>query len=359
MWSDHERMTEQICFCQSIKHQASVQPNVLIYLGKGPISFGFTVLDQHENGYYTGPHGKLIIHDQNDAISSGNQHYEYIFFGLNRFSKYLNIRKSKFSSVSTLQNPCSIQGYDACRKNELETGYDILATEHKCHIPIALKRKIGQSPHLPVCDNNVTLEAIRLGKEESKCQKLPQCQYSKYLVKSRPTDKDVFWHFEIAMDENIEVHESFITYGAVNLIGDLGGTMGMCLGWSAFYFIEKFLIHFFSKTSYMQNKNIVVMLLLSLFLFWSSYVVNDYINETESMELVVENKIYPPVVTVCRMAPTYVGMDYQTDHEYSFMNWLHETHDCSKGKDDKQDRHCSSGGRHTKFLIAMFCHLVS
>ena len=75
-------------------------------------------------------------------------------------------RFASFGSVSTLQNPCSIQGYDACRKNELETGYDILATEHKCHIPIALKRKIGQSPHLPVCDNNVTLEAIRLGKED-------------------------------------------------------------------------------------------------------------------------------------------------------------------------------------------------
>ena len=238
-----------------------------------------------------------------------------------------------------MQNPCSIEGYDECRKNELETGYDILATENKCHI--GLKRKIGQSPYLPVCDNNVTLEAIRLGKEDSKCQKLPQCQYSKYLMKSKPTDKDVFWHFEVAMDENIEVHESFITYGAVNLIGDLGGTMGMCLGWSAFYFIEKFLIHFFSKTSHMQNKTIVVMLLLALFLFWSSYVVNDYVNETESMELVVENEIYPPVVTICRMAPTYLGMEYQTDHEYSFMNWLHETHECSKGKDDKQDRQCS------------------
>ena len=335
-----------MCCTRALRFQQESGCRLTIFtpLGKGSITFGFTVLDLYANNanHYSGRIGKLILHDQNDEISSANPKHEYVFFGQNRFSKYLNIRKSKFNSVSTMQNPCSIEGYDECRKNELETGYDILATEHKCHIPIALKKKIGQSPYLPVCDNNVTLEAIRLGKEESKCQKLPQCQYSKYLVKSRPTDKDVFWHFEISMDENIEVHESFITYGAVNLIGDLGGTMGMCLGWSAFYFIEKFLIHFLSKRTHTQNKNIVVTLLLALFLFWSSYVVNDYINETESMELEVENEIYPPLVTICRMAPTYVGMDYQTDHEYSFMNWLHETHECSIGKDDRQNRQYSS-----------------
>jgi hypothetical protein len=107
-----------------------------------------------------------------------------------------------------------------------------------------------------------TFDIIR--KTESNCKKVPQCQYDRYLVRSvqEANSKTL----EITFDENMETHDTFITYGLDNLIGEVGGTAGAFVGWSAWSILSYFFdFNLFSKLLKGHIRKVTVIGLLVTF----------------------------------------------------------------------------------------------
>ena len=42
----------------------------------------------------------------------------------------------------------------------------------------------------------------------------------------------------LILDENLLTYESKLTFGWLNMVGEIGGTVGLCLGWSLLSFLE-------------------------------------------------------------------------------------------------------------------------
>ena len=237
--------------------------------------------------------GVIILHDEGSFISDGD--YSTILVDstfknshetLQTPNYWLNknyvIRKTKYSSVSTFEEPCNT-------------------------------------------DNAKT--------SESSFETTLPCLYSKYSLRSREeTFNNDF--LEITIDQTIVVQKTFIEYNAINLTGEVGGTLGMGLGWSVFFFWE-LLVGLVTKdrTRRMRLNWFGFMSLFWIFIYWSSGAVMDFHYESESMELNLEDKMFPPHITICKVEfeDIYGGsMGWtQLRRTNSFMKWFKDTHPCS------------------------------
>ena len=130
------------------------------------------------------------------------------------------------------------------------------------------------------------------------------------------------------------MQKTFIEYNAINLTGEVGGTLGMGLGWSVFFFWE-LLVGLVTKdrTRRMRLNWFGFMSLFWIFIYWSSGAVMDFHYESESMELNLEDKMFPPHITICKVEfeDIYGGsMGWtQLRRTNSFMKWFKDTHPCS------------------------------
>ena len=256
--------------------------------------------------------GVIILHDEDSFISNGD--YSTILVDstfknshetLQTPNYWLNknyvIRKTKYSSVSTFEEPCN-----------------------------TINAKIS----------------------ESSFEKTLPCLYSKYSLRSREeTFNNDF--LEITMDQTIVVQKTFIEYNAINLTGEVGGTLGMGLGWSVFFFWE-LLVGLVTKdrTRRMKLNWFGFMTLFLIFIYWSSGAVMDFHYESESMELNLEGKMFPPHITICKVEfeDIYGGsMGWtQLRRINSFMKWFKDTHPCSGNYPDYKNslRSCLEQSQH-------------
>ena len=161
------------------------------------------------------------------------------------------------------------------------------------------------------------------------CQKTLPCEYSRYVLRSF----DVDWNEEdllITVDENFEVHDSYIPYGIGNLMGEVGGTLGMCLGWSTLFFTEV-LISFLIKSKITRKplNRMSIIIMITIFLYWSSDFLKQYSEESESMELTLEKDNYAPHIMLCKVEHSmWTGGSW--GWKKPFMDWFNEKHPCSK-----------------------------
>ena len=97
----------------------------------------------------------------------------------------------------------------------------------------------------------------------------------------------------LILDENLLTYKSKLTFGWLNMVGEIGGTVGLCLGWSLMSFLE--MTNLFGHNigaDLSILKKINASLLILVFLYWSYGLFDDYHRETESMELVLETDSY-------------------------------------------------------------------
>ena len=170
-------------------------------------------------------------------------------------------------------------------------------------------------------------------KTESNCKKVPQCQYDRYLVRSvqEANSKTL----EITLDENMETHDTFITYGLDNLIGEVGGTAGAFVGWSAWSILSySYDINLFSKSSKLKGhvRKFTVIGLLMTFVYWSSGIVLDYNYGAETMYLNLQESVQAPYLTICSTEFS-TSLD-DTNFHMKFMRWFHEQYPCSRNHSD-------------------------
>ena len=341
IWSKVYHKMYGLCYTLDIRMGDDLQNTYK----RGPITFGCkpkrsgTVLMHNNNDLLAADEYSSILHFSwgNIHISEDIDHTQMFDLFGNIANKYLNkhyaIRKRKLKSVLTMEEPCGHQNLDVCKDIEQ---YEKVRRTLNCTHPLLFSgNHIEKTVSLPqLCSNLEILKAFDLmRKTESNCKKVPQCQYDKYVVRSvqEANSKTL----EITLDENMETHDTFISYGLDNLIGEVGGTAGAFLGWSAWSILSSFYdFNLFSQLSRSKGhvRKVTLVGLLVTFIYWSSGIVLDYNYESESMYLNLQESVQAPYLTICSTEVSTFSNG--TNFHMKFMGWFHEQYPCSRNHSD-------------------------
>ena len=90
-----------------------------------------------------------------------------------------------------------------------------------------------------ICTKDKVLDSLQqLEMAEQECHYLMPCKYSRYQSSFFRNDKNYNQFLNITIDSNIAEVDSTVGYKIANYIGELGGTMGLFLGWSFLFILE-------------------------------------------------------------------------------------------------------------------------
>ena len=102
------------------------------------------------------------------------------------------------------------------------------------------------------------------------------------------------------MDNHVQEFKVSPSYEFDHFMSDIGGTMGVFLGWS-------FLFHVGSLLKLIKNERMkwriefaLTIVLGFALIAWGWDTVHDYVNQSDSMEISVEKGWHPPQITGCR-----------------------------------------------------------
>ena len=120
----------------------------------------------------------------------------------------------------------------------------------------------------------------------------------------------------IKMKNIMNKYNSYDYFGAVNLLSEVGGNMGLFLNWSLY----SFGILFFKQKWINIYKSIlkpcfVVLLFIGCILLCNE-IFQKYLNEVETMEFKIRTGFNPPYVSICP--------------HLMFSKWMHNNFPCSK-----------------------------
>ena len=94
-------------------------------------------------------------------------------------------------------------------------------------------------------------------------------------------------------------YESFIGYNGVNLLSDVGGTLGLFMGWSIAYCTDIIAKFFKRKTIRSIFISIIMLILMIGFIQWSTPIFYRFVEEVETVEFRKEKSLTFPYVTIC------------------------------------------------------------
>ena len=106
-------------------------------------------------------------------------------------------------------------------------------------------------------------------------------------------------HLIFHMENSIEQYKSFIGYNGVNLLSDVGGTLGLFLGWSIALCTDYIINLLQNKTMRSCVTSTIAMILLIGFLQWSTPVFEKFMDEDETVEFQTVQGYTSPYVTFC------------------------------------------------------------
>ena len=183
----------------------------------------------------------LFMHNDNDLPDAFTLHpnIKALWHPGPASSYAFTFRTRHFSKDSTKSNPCSKYQPKACRDVYLQQK---IAKEYKCHIPIFFSGKHMENKDilsLPICNNNATLEMVTFSDQSLNCQKSVPCEHTDYTLEG--THYSIQGNPKLTLTQNQEHFESYqssISVDTQTLIGQVGGIMGITLGWSGMSLIE-------------------------------------------------------------------------------------------------------------------------
>ena len=291
--------------------------------------------------------GSIFMHTGNDFPNS-EQHSSILqYYPYNRnWQTEFTIRKERIEIEPTQKMRCGINYFEPCFEFQLTR---LIQEKYSCHIPFLYTgshTELNRSLH--VCSNEVTLEAFQLfltdGEEtllekasyqqtyglellnriKDLCDHTMPCQLARYHKLSSLSSNvgneimsPMSGQLVIRMDNTMMEYKSFISYNGVNLLSDIGGTLGLFLGWSIAFCTDYIINLFKSRTIRTFVASTIVLVLFAGFLQWSRSVFEKYTNQEETVEFQTEKGFSPPYVTMCPRK--------------DFINWLHQNFPtCSK-----------------------------
>ena len=146
-------------------------------------------------------------------------------------------RTRHFSKDSTKSNPCSKYQPKACTDVYLQQK---IAKDYNCHIPIFFSGRHMENKDilsLPTCNNSIMLEMATFS--DKNCLRSVPCEHTDYTLGG------VHWSIQgnpkLTLTQNqdhFESYKSSISVDTQTLIGQVGGIVGITLGWSGMSMIE-------------------------------------------------------------------------------------------------------------------------
>ena len=153
-----------------------------------------------------------------------------------------------------------------------------------------------------ICTKDQVLDGLQqLKMAEQECHYLMPCKYSRYQSSFFRNDKNYNPFLNITIDSNIAEVDSAVGYKIANYIGELGGTMGLFLGWSFLFILETLIVVITrdNKKAMSVLKYILTCSLWLISMYWCKDIFDSYTNEVESMQFHYEQNVTSPDVTIC------------------------------------------------------------
>ena len=157
----------------------------------------------------------------------------------------IDIRKKVNKRESTRKVPCTQYERNTCKNTEINKL--ILETYH-CGIPILYGGQhldYFMPKEISNCSNSVTLEALDwILQIKGNCTFMQTCESTRFTAKYETQEtwienKTLVW---IAFENpEVEYYNTYVSYGLISLIGEIGGILGLTLGASALTLLESLL----------------------------------------------------------------------------------------------------------------------
>ena len=154
----------------------------------------------------------------------------------------IDIRKKVNKRESTRRVPCTQYERNTCKN--IEMNKLILETYH-CGIPILYGgQHLDYFMHKEIsnCSNSVTLEALDwMLQIKGNCTFMQTCESTRFTAKYETQEtwienKTLVW---IAFENpEVEYYNTYVSYGLISLIGEIGGILGLTLGASVLTFFD-------------------------------------------------------------------------------------------------------------------------
>ena len=194
----------------------------------------------------------FFIHNENDFPSASLIH-PFLWL-LNGSYTDFSIVKRTITKVPTRKQPCQKHTFEVC--NDIEH-YKLIIGKYQCLVPIYYSGHHMDTffqSGLPICNNSVAKEILSTQFKKS-CLLDSVCETTKYsfFKQEYVTNKTNSTNIEISFQDIVVEHfESYISYTIQSVIGEVGGTLGLTLGASAFS-IFRIVLDFFQKICHYQS----------------------------------------------------------------------------------------------------------
>ena len=191
----------------------------------------------------------IILHSNYDLPDAYlmNDLIELSFSNKNYETHKIKVRKMVTKRESTRKVPCVQYEHETCRS--IEDNQLILEKFH-CRIPMLYSGKHLDnliSNATPNCGESIIEKALDLiMNKESKCIRTRTCEKTRFKSTNkvhnswRENKTLVYLTFE---NPEVIFYHTYINYDLLNLMGEIGGTLGLTLGASAMTLFESFFQH--------------------------------------------------------------------------------------------------------------------
>ena len=202
---------------------------------------------------------------------------------------------------STWHTPCGQLFPEECRQVELQRW---LEKRHNCKIPMFMTgNHLSLNESLPNCPEEVVLEASKkLAEPNENCPDTVPCSTSKYKIvfsdwTQKKLNSEKVENLIIRMDNHVEEFKVSPSYEFDNFMSDIGGIMGVFLGWSFLFFVVSFLKLIKNDRMKWWIEFALTIVLVFALIGWGWDTVHNYVNQSDSMEILVEKGWHPPQIT--------------------------------------------------------------
>ena len=287
---------------------------------------------------HSNPETSIFLHDSNN-LPSASQHSSVIKL---KFGEKFNLKtpfqheyiilKETISMEASRKISCGVNDEDLYPK-ECQDFHSsrILLETYNCQIPwFFTGNHIDIKKNLAICDEKVALKAFAIRKEaKTYCSDNMPCHISFYQANAKPRIDPVSLKsgplLQLTMKNSMDKYEAYTSYHFLNLFTEIGGIMGLFLGWSFFSILNGIVDFFMEKKSVIKinrvkiQRGLTIIFLMS-FLALSWEFIEMYSIEKESLEIVTKKGYSQfPFVTICpsQQFQTAMGIKYPCIQNYT------------------------------------------
>ena len=203
-----------------------------------------------------------IISDYNLYIHNGSYFYSlsdnmpWVYIG----KDYLKIKKLMIKSLPTKSYSCGEMEFESCIKATLAKKLEF---ENNCYVSF-----LNHNENKAICSNNIILEAISImehhiitRKPFENCQDLKPCHEVVYDIVEYANSESKHFVFNDGLmiyfpNQLVEVITDSYSYTGLSLFAELGGVIGMLLGFSVFGLLDTSIDKLQTCWNFIKNKGV-------------------------------------------------------------------------------------------------------